>query len=196
MELNRISLKLFVKDPAAVKLEAFTPLYHRWIQEHAVDGMLIDVADYAHVHDGPGVILIGHDVDYGMDFTGGRAGLLVTRKHQKGVALQQRVRELARLAAKAAALMEADASLGVCFATHEAKLSLIDRLRAPNTAQAVAQYRPDVEAIAQELWGSGVTIEQADVDPRCNLSLTIRSSQAPSLATLAERAEAGVAAGR
>jgi len=31
-----------------------------------VPGLLIDVADYAHVPDGPGVILIGHDVDYGI----------------------------------------------------------------------------------------------------------------------------------
>lgn len=196
MELNRISLKLFVKDPATVKLEAFTPFFHRWIQEHAVEGMLIDVADYAHVHNGPGIILIGHDVDYGMDFTGGRPGLLVTRKHQKNVGLQQRVRDLARLAAKAATLMEAEVALGVRFATNEAQLSLIDRLRAPNTAGAFAQYQPDIEAVAQELWGGDAKHQQATTDPRGNLAVNIRSSTSPSLAQLAERAEAGVAAAR
>lgn len=196
MELNRISLKLFLKDPANLNLEAFVPFYHRWIQTHAVEGLLIDVAGYQHVPDGPGVILIGHDVDYGMDLSGGRPGLLVTRKHQKDAGLQQRVRDLARLAAKAAMLMEAEPALGVSFATNEAKLSLIDRLRAPNTAESVARYRPDIEAIAQELWNDDVSIEQVDVDPRVNLSLNVRAAHAPSLAVLAERAEAGVAAAR
>jgi hypothetical protein len=82
MNTQRIAVKFFVEpDPrATVDLEPFIAMFHRFIQQGSVEGLLIDVADYAHVIEGPGVILIGHDVDYGIDTTGGRAGLLVTRK--------------------------------------------------------------------------------------------------------------------
>ena len=35
--------------------------FHQWIAVHAVDEVLIDVADYSHVPGGPGVVLIGSD---------------------------------------------------------------------------------------------------------------------------------------
>ncbi len=52
---KRISIKLFARNPQVVKPEAFVPVFQRWIQQHAVEGLLIDVADYKHVPDGPGI---------------------------------------------------------------------------------------------------------------------------------------------
>ena len=78
---KRIALKFFADSAAEVPLEPFIKLFHRFIQEQAVLGLLVDVADYAHVPHGPGVILIGHDVDYAVDSTAGRTGLLTTAKH-------------------------------------------------------------------------------------------------------------------
>ena len=196
MELNRISVKLFVNDPSAVKLAAFTPLFHKWIQNHTVEGLLIDVADYDHVPNGPGILLVAHDVDYGMDYTGGRAGLLVTRKHQKDQSLQHRIRDVVRLAAKAAAAIEDDGTTGATFDTRSAVLSFIDRLRAPNTAEAFSRFKADIEAATQGLWGPGAVIEYSGGDPRANLAVTIRGAQPVPLATLAERAEAAVLAAR
>ncbi len=43
--LQRIGLKLFCADGVAVRPHEFVPVFHRWIQQHAVDQMLIDVAD-------------------------------------------------------------------------------------------------------------------------------------------------------
>jgi hypothetical protein len=59
MTPHRITLKYFVTDPTAVHLHAMIPLFHCWIQQSKVPGMLIDVADYSHMVDGPGVMLIG-----------------------------------------------------------------------------------------------------------------------------------------
>ena len=41
-------------------------MFHRWIQTRAVDGLLIDVADYTHLKDGPQVLLAGHEGNYSM----------------------------------------------------------------------------------------------------------------------------------
>ena len=61
MNPQRIAIKFFVTpDPTeAVDLAPFTPLFHEFIQKASVPGLLIDVADYAHVPNGPGIILIG-----------------------------------------------------------------------------------------------------------------------------------------
>ena len=72
---KRISAKLFATDPSAeVDADAFISVFHEFIREKSVEGILIDVADYSHVPEGPGVVLIGHDVDYSIDMNEGKAG--------------------------------------------------------------------------------------------------------------------------
>ncbi len=81
MNPKRIAVKFFTDEPGApVALEPFIPLFHRFIQQATVPGLLIDVANYIHVPNGPGVVLVGHEVDYGIDAVGGRTGLLTVRK--------------------------------------------------------------------------------------------------------------------
>ncbi|MBY0396577.1 MAG: hypothetical protein K2X91_08940, partial [Thermoleophilia bacterium] len=76
----RIGVKLYAEDPAAVRPDRFIPVFHGWIQRGAVPGLLIDVADYAHVPQGPGVMLIGHEADHAIDLGEGRPGVLYQRK--------------------------------------------------------------------------------------------------------------------
>ncbi len=46
--------------PDPIRLDDFIPLFHRWIQEQAIDGhLLIDVHDYSHIQQGPGILLVG-----------------------------------------------------------------------------------------------------------------------------------------
>ncbi|HEV8246140.1 MAG TPA: hypothetical protein VGP93_10250, partial [Polyangiaceae bacterium] len=78
MESPKIQVKYFAVEPIA--LEHFVPVFHRFIRDHVLDELLIDVADYAHVHHGPGVVLVGHAADYYMDQGEGRLGLLYSRK--------------------------------------------------------------------------------------------------------------------
>jgi len=55
--LQRIALKIFLDDESLLEPGDVIPVFHRWIQTQAVDGLLIDVADYSHVHHGPGVVV-------------------------------------------------------------------------------------------------------------------------------------------
>src|SRR5919198_4013028 len=80
IELQHINVKLFVNDPEKVDVQAVVPLFHRWIQGQIFDELLLDVADYSHVPDGPGVVLIGHEADYALDNTEGRLGVRYNRK--------------------------------------------------------------------------------------------------------------------
>ena len=70
METVKYDLKLFLQDAGQVDLADFIPVFHDWIQDQSLDELLIDVVDYRHVHDGPGVMLIAHDAHYAIDYGG------------------------------------------------------------------------------------------------------------------------------
>ena len=76
MNLERVGVKFFCDAGEAVELSELIPVFHRWIQTNALGRLLIDVADYSHMTEGPGVILVGHEGIYAMDETGGRRGLV------------------------------------------------------------------------------------------------------------------------
>ncbi|RME82665.1 MAG: hypothetical protein D6775_10260, partial [Caldilineae bacterium] len=79
---HRISAKLFFRPPIFWEPEEFILLFHRWIRETALPGLPIDVADYTHVHHGPGVLPIGFEGDYALDYRDGRAGFQYTGKQR------------------------------------------------------------------------------------------------------------------
>ncbi|MFQ5542568.1 MAG: hypothetical protein ACE5E2_07025, partial [Candidatus Binatia bacterium] len=78
MQLDKIIVKFFVGDSNGVPLTAFINIFHSWIQ--ASDGDYYDLAEYSHMHSGPGVLLIAHEANISMDNTGNRLGLLFNRK--------------------------------------------------------------------------------------------------------------------
>jgi hypothetical protein len=177
MTPRRISAKLFaLPDPAAApELRPFIGLFHRFIQEDALEGLLLDVADYGHVPAGPGVILIGHDVDYAIDLRDGRAGLLTTRKRHPDLPLGELLRNTLRRALIAVQQVEADASAGLRFGTGEIELRFVDQLAAPNTREAYESVCKEIEPVAIRLFGAS-GFELAHVggdDPRAMLTVSL-----------------------
>lgn len=192
MTPHRIAVKFFVApDPsAAIDLHPFIGIFHRFIQKAALPGLLIDVADYAHVPEGPGVVLIGHDVDYGIDLGGGQAGLLTTRKRLEGAPLAESLRDALRRALAALAAVEAEPEAKLRFATGAFRLDVLDRLAAPNRAEGFAAAQQAAAPVLGALYGAGAfRVEHASADdPRRPLALQVSAQgAAPSAAALAAR---------
>ena len=60
MELKRVHVKLLA-DETNIKTQEFVPVFHSWIRnKNLKDHLMIDVADYNHLPDGPGTILVTH----------------------------------------------------------------------------------------------------------------------------------------
>ena len=117
MNSPKYELKIFLDAASQVDLAEFIPVFHGWIQAQTLAELLIDVADYRHVHHGPGVVLIAHDAHYAMDEAEGRPGLLYSRRretHPSRSALQSveaRLRSVLHCALTACQQLEADPAL-------------------------------------------------------------------------------------
>jgi len=151
--LQRIALKIFLDDEAVLDPRDVIPIFHRWIQTSAVDGLLIDVADYTHMTSGPSVLLAAHEGHYAIEQSGGRLGIQYARRADQKGALAERLHAAARTLVKAGRLLEADTSLGgqVRFRGDQLECLANDRLSAPNRRETLEAFRPAVESLLATL---------------------------------------------
>lgn len=192
MDSHKLAVKFFVEHPSALKTDDdFVPVFHRWIQSRSVpEHQLIDVADYAHVKDGPGTVLVAHEANFHADLGSGRLGLLYVRKQPlSGTDFAGRLRQAFAYALDACMRLEDEESLRgrIRFRTEEAIVRVYDRLHAPNTAQTFAAIRPELERVARDLYQGDVQLSHQP-DAQSLFEATIRAAQPVPLKTLLERA--------
>lgn len=174
MNLQHINIKFFIENPETVELAKFAGIFNGWIQECALDELLVDVADYLHVHHGPGILLIGHEADYSLDSTAGRLGLLYNRKAQADGANVDKLAQAARSALTAARRLEKDHKL--TFDTREVQVLVNDRLLAPNTQETFAGLEPDLKAFFGRLFGGAAYSLEREADARKRFTVTAKTA--------------------
>jgi hypothetical protein len=189
MDAQKLQLKIYVAPESArgLETEALIPVFHRWIKEHTLPELLVDVANYGHVPEGPGVVLIGHGSDYFMDEGEGRTGLLHSRK-RAGAGPADRLSDLARRTLHAASLLERDPTLAgkLRFATNELLFRVNDRLT-PNSDATLAALRPELEALAKRLFEGPFQLARVG-GPRELFAVRLTSTESTPVATLLARA--------
>lgn len=156
MQPHRISVKLYLEDPSALDPESVVPAFHRFIRDDAVGGIPIDVARYAHVVNGPGVLIIGHQLDFAIDLSEGRPGISVTRKRDGSGDLAEQVRELAAWAARLSLLLQDDEAVGDAarVATGEVLVTILDRYEAPDDDETLVRAEPALREAFTPLSGT------------------------------------------
>jgi hypothetical protein len=184
MNAQKLCVKFFLKDPAQLHGLKLLPVFQSWIQMHAVeDHLLIDVADYEHVPDGPGTVLVAHEANFSLDSAGGRPGLLYQRKQPLGGDPGERVASVFKYALRAAARLEEDQ--GLIFRTDEILFRIADRLHAPNNARTFAAVKPALEGFFSKLPGiSSFQLEHVS-SPLTLFEVVIRTSSQDRLAAMA-----------
>lgn len=178
MEVQHINVKIFARDDSAIDLGAAIPVFHRWIQEGVCPGLLIDVADYRHVPDGPGILLIAHEANYSLDWTGGRLGLLYNRKKAEHGATREKLLQAYEAARAACKRLEAEPLFQgkLSFNTGECEIIFNDRLLTPNTEQTWNELKPELERFFSDLWGGGAFTLERGGEPRERLRVRARAS--------------------
>ena len=186
MILQHINVKLLVKEVEEVDLELLVPIFHTWIQDKVFAERLLDIADYRHVHHGPGVILIGLEGDYSVDNTDGRLGVRYNRKAGLEGSNHDRLKQAARAALSAGHRLEAEISLGgkLRFNGQDVELFVNDRLLAPNNASTRAAAEAEFKPFFAQLFGGVEYSLSYSNHPRQLFGVTAKASRPLSLEEL------------
>jgi len=186
MELQHVNVKLLVKDPEGIDLEPLIPIFHSWIQDRVFEERLLDIADYRHVHHGPGVVLIGHEGDYAVDNTDGRLGVRYNRKNGLEGSNRDRMKQAARAALNACRRLESEASLGdkLRFNGQDVEVFINDRLLAPNRLETREAVNLEFQSFAEELFGGAEHSLSYPSEPRRLFAVSLRASRPFSVSEL------------
>ena len=165
--IQHVRVKIFAREPAPSEIGDAITVFHRWIQDRVCPEMLIDVADYRHVPNGPGVLLMGHEASYNLDSAKGRLGLLYTRR-QAGGGPQENLRQAfdAAVAACRRLEMEPEFSGKLKFDPSDCEISINDRLSAPNADTTYLALKPEFDRFLTEIWGAGAYSIERRGEPR------------------------------
>ena len=171
---KRLGVKFELKQTPQLQPADILPIFQRWIQEHAVPGMLIDVIDYKHVPEGPGVVLVADEADYAYDLGEGQPGLLYLRKRDLPATLPDALRLAFDCALQAARALEAEAPDDLVFEFSAAKISFRDRMRYRNQPDIFEAVRAEVVEIVSEIYGAPVELARVSDDPRRPFAMRAR----------------------
>jgi hypothetical protein len=178
MELQKLNVKFFAEQLGSVPLTAFIEVFHSWIQ--STDGDYHDVADYSHMHDGPGIVLVAKDANVSIDESGGRRGLVFGQKAVLVGSNREMLRHVFRAALKNCRKLEEEPAFGgkLHFLANEAVISINVRLSVDNSAESFDAIKGDVESVAARLFaGAPISLERDD-DPRQRLNFRVKASVA------------------
>jgi len=171
MELQRLGIKLFAADSAAVRVRDFVPVFHSWIQRQCMDGhLLIDVHDYSHIQNGPGILLVAHEGNFCTDMADGRLGLVYFRKQPAGTSTQSHIEAALKAVRQAASLLEKEPVFeGLRFRKDELLVIANDRLLAPNDAATFAALKSQLK----KMFGTDATLVYASTNPKDRLTVRV-----------------------
>ena len=186
IDLQHINVKLLLEG--AEDLDPVIPIFHEWVQAQPFPELLIDVADYRHVHHGPGIVLIGHEADYSLDGTNGRLGLRYNRKAQFDGANQDRLIQAIRAALTAIQRLEANTRLNrnLRFKGQDIELFVNDRLLALNNDQTRQAADPEIRTLSNQLFAGAEYSLKYETDQRRLFGAFIHSERKFSVEELLE----------
>jgi hypothetical protein len=174
MNIQHLNVKFYLENPETINLADFAAVFNAWIQSQRLEELLIDVADYLHVHHGPGIMLIGHEADYSLDNRAGRLGLLYNRKAQLEGTTQEKLAQAVRAALTAAQILEKEN--GLKFNGSEIQVIVNDRLLVPNTAETFAALEPDFKSFFDQLYHGADYSLSHNSDPRERFTVNIKTA--------------------
>jgi len=135
--MHKFGLKRKIKS-IDTNIESFVPLFHNWIQEDRIPNhVMVDVVDYKHIQDGPGIMLIAHEGHFSLDFEDDELGLLYIRKTPLGDTISETLTGIQQILDFAVELIKIDSSVGEKIEfSDEYQLLSNDRFGFPNNADS------------------------------------------------------------
>ena len=180
MNLQHIAIKIFVDGELATDWEQFINVFHTWVAQQSMPEMMIDVADYRHVPQGPGIVMVGLQADYSLDNSDGRPGLRYVNKVEEQGSNEDRIARAFAAASSACARLESEIP-GLKFSRTNLQLQINDRAFAINNEETRAALGQELPGVLSQVLGSSAEIQYED-DPRKLAGATIVTASPVELA--------------
>jgi hypothetical protein len=174
-QTQRVCVKLYAAE-SGIPDGRFVPIFHEWIRDRALDMVLLDVADYTHVPDSPGVMLIAHEAAFSLDRSDGRFGLLTQQRRPVVGGVNDAIATTLRRALSVADRLESDRRLAgrLKFDRTSIRVEANDRLRASNGEHGFAALEQLVRTGVLEVFPSAsVRATRISVPPRERLAIGV-----------------------
>ena len=151
--LQRINVKIYTPSPPGTKLEPFLDILNRWKE---ADTEWLDIADYLHLEDGPGVVLFGKQRFISFDRNLGQTGVLYAHRYGLEGDLKTRLQTVLSNALSAAKKMVSDSKCPeeISVRVDHLEFSINDRLQAPNTAKTHQKLGTLIRDVGEEQLGA------------------------------------------
>jgi hypothetical protein len=169
MELYRLGIKFFASSGEHIDLIEFIPIFHEWIQKQIInEHLLIDVHNYSHIHEGPGILLVAHEGNFSVDFADGRMGFLYYRKQPFHT-----LADILKPALQSCRLLADDPRMSgrIHFSTDDVLIFANDRLVAPNRRETFSQIQPQLSTALKEVLGKSFKLSRIGDDPKERLTI-------------------------
>ena len=175
MDIQHFRVKLMATSDSRPHLGGAIPVFHRWIQEKRLPETMIDVSDYEHVPNGPGIILVCHEAIYGLDQGKGRLGLLYNRRTALDGSVEDRLRQAIGAAESAASRLEQEPEFAGTLRFDRAAWEVVvnDRALAPNTDATWEALSPVIQNVFDREIGSRQYRVERNPDPRELFGVTV-----------------------
>jgi hypothetical protein len=175
MNFHRLGVKFFVADSTPIRLNDFIPIFHGWIQKQNLPGhLLIDVHDYSHIHNGPGILLVAHEGNFSIDTADGRPGLFYYRKAPTALEPAEHIATILKAALQASRLLEKDGHIRVSM--DDFVVVANDRLNAANNDEAFAELRTPLAAALKQVFEREFQLTRALQDPKDRLTVRVAAT--------------------
>jgi len=156
MDLYRLGIKFFAAGGERIQPAEFIPIFHEWIQKQAFENhLLIDVHNYSHIREGPGILLVAHQGNY--------------RKQPV-----ETLTEIIKPAVEGCRLLDNDPRLRdrLRFHTDEVLIVTNDRLLAPNNDETFSTFEPKLSSALNQVLGKTFKLSRiSDDDPKERLTI-------------------------
>ena len=149
-------------------------VFGRWRSEEGED--TVDLQDYSHVPQGPGIVLVSKRWVLSVDCRDGQPGLMIsTRRNLDGTASERLAGAMRLLLEKGQRLLDEEEMQGAFTPqTGELEIALNDRLLLPNSSEIDDEIRPEVNALLGKLYGDAKCSLEKIGDSKERLAYRVR----------------------
>lgn len=182
MSFQKLTIKVAIETPSELDVQSFMSTMGDWIQNETVPGTLIDVADYTHMVDGPGVVLVSHEANWGLDEQDGWKGLSYGVKIEKEETLaEQIIHAYKTVLIGCEAIEETPRHDGLEFAVGNFTLVVNDRMTGVQNSENQAMLKEATESFLKDTLGCSDYSVTIETDSKKRLGVKVEANDAPSV---------------